>query len=75
MPLTDALLCGAGARPRTTPTNPHTRLDQQRASTRVIEQRARRAFPLRGVAPHPADISKAVSTAARQTSKLQRPAR
>src|ERR671933_2424454 len=46
-----------GDRPRTTPTNPHTQLDQQPTDTRVIEELARRAFALPGVVEEPSRIS------------------
>jgi hypothetical protein len=36
----------AGSRPRTTPTNPHTQLDQQPADPRLAEELARRALVL-----------------------------
>lgn len=39
----------AGDRPRTTPTNPHTQLDQQPTDLRWVEELARRAFALPGV--------------------------
>ena len=47
----------AGARPRTTPTNPHTQLDQQPADPRLAEELARRVFALPGVAEEPSGIS------------------
>src|SRR4030088_1584053 len=47
----------AGARPRTTPTNPHTQLDQQPTDSRLIEELARRAFALPGVIEEPSGIS------------------
>jgi hypothetical protein len=47
----------AGARPRTTPTNPHTQLDQQPTDSRLIEELARRAFALPGVVEEPSGIS------------------
>jgi len=46
--------CG---RPRTTPTNPHTQLDQQPADLRWVGELARRAFALRGVVEQPSRIS------------------
>jgi Luciferase len=46
-----------GARPRTTPTNPHTQLDQQPTDSRLIEELARRAFALPGVVEEPSRIS------------------
>jgi hypothetical protein len=46
-----------GERPRTTPTNPHTQLDQQPVDLRWIEELARRAFRLPGVLVEPSRIS------------------
>jgi Family of unknown function (DUF5519) len=46
-----------GARPRTTPTNPHTQLDQQPTDPRLVEDLARRAFALPGVVEEPSGIS------------------
>ena len=46
-----------GARPRTTPTNPHTQLDQQPADSGLVEELARRAFSLPGVVEEPSGIS------------------
>jgi hypothetical protein len=46
-----------GARPRTTPTNPHTQLDQQPTDSRLIEELGRRAFALPGVVEEPSRIS------------------
>jgi Family of unknown function (DUF5519) len=46
-----------GARPRTTPTNPHTQLDQQPTDLRWTEELARRAFALPGVVEEPSSIS------------------
>ena len=47
----------AGARPRTTPTNPHTQLDQQPTDQRLADELARRAFALPGVVEEPSGIS------------------
>jgi Family of unknown function (DUF5519) len=47
----------AGDRPRTTPTNPHTQLDQQPADPGIAEELARRAFALSGVVEQPSGIS------------------
>ena len=47
----------AGSRPRTTPTNPHTQLDQQPANPRLAEELARRVFALPGVVEQPSGIS------------------
>ena len=57
MPPTAALPLRAGARPRTTPTNPHTQLDQQPGDAGLIEELARRAFALPGVVEAPSRIS------------------
>ncbi len=46
-----------GARPRTTPTNPHTQLDQQPTDARLVAELARRAFSLPGVVEEPSGIS------------------
>jgi hypothetical protein len=46
-----------GARPRTTPTNPHTQLDQQPTDSRWTEELARRVFALPGVVAVPSRIS------------------
>src|SRR3954453_3144138 len=46
-----------GPRPSTTPTNPHTQLDQQPADLRWVEQLARRVFELPGVVEEPSGIS------------------
>jgi hypothetical protein len=47
----------SGARPRTTPTNPHTQLDQQPADPRWAEELAERVFALPGVVEEPSRIS------------------
>jgi hypothetical protein len=47
----------AGDRPRTTPTNPHTQLDQQPSDLRWVEELARRIFALPGVVEEPSRIS------------------
>ena len=47
----------AGVRPRTTPTNPHTQLDQQPIDLRWAEELARRVFGLPGVVEEPSRIS------------------
>jgi hypothetical protein len=47
----------AGARPRTTPTNPHTQLDQQPGDPRLVQELAQRAFALPGVVEEPSRIS------------------
>jgi hypothetical protein len=46
-----------GPRPRTTPTNPHTQLDQQPTDPSVIEELAARVFALPGVVELPSAIS------------------
>jgi hypothetical protein len=46
-----------GARPRTTPTNPHTQLDQQPDDPSIRDELARRAFALPGVEERPSAIS------------------
>jgi hypothetical protein len=47
----------AGARPRTTPRNPHTQLDQQPGDATLAEELARRVFALPGVVEQPSGIS------------------
>lgn len=47
----------AGRRPRTTPTNPHTQLDQQPGHAALAEELARRVFALPGVVERPSAIS------------------
>ena len=47
----------AGDRPRTTPTNPHTQLDQQPTDLRWVEELAKRVFALPGVLDEPSRIS------------------
>jgi hypothetical protein len=46
-----------GARPRTTPTNPHTQLDQQPTDPGWAAELARRVFALPGVVEEPSGIS------------------
>jgi hypothetical protein len=46
-----------GPRPRTTPTNPHTQLDQQPTSDGPREELVRRVFRLPGVSERPSMIS------------------
>jgi hypothetical protein len=46
-----------GDRPRTTPTNPHTQLDQQPTDLRWVERLAERVFALPGVVEQPSRIS------------------
>ena len=47
----------SGTRPRTTPTNPHTQLDQQPTDPRWTQELARRVFALPGVVEEPSRIS------------------
>jgi Family of unknown function (DUF5519) len=47
----------AGPRPRTTPSNPHTQLDQQPSDPSLVEELARRVFALSGVVEEPSRIS------------------
>ena len=47
----------AGDRPRTTPTNPHTQLDQQPTDLSWVEELAERVFALPGVIEEPSGIS------------------
>lgn len=47
----------SGPRPRTTPSNPHTQLDQQPGDPRLVEELARRIFALDGVREEPSRIS------------------
>jgi Luciferase len=47
----------AGDRPRTTPTNPHTQLDQQPTDLLWVEELAERVFALPGVVEQPSGIS------------------
>jgi Luciferase len=46
-----------GERPRTTPTNPHTQLDQQPTEASLVEELGRRLFALPGVVERPSGIS------------------
>jgi hypothetical protein len=46
-----------GERPRTTPTNPHTQLDQQPVDAALVEELGRRLFALPGVVERPSGIS------------------
>jgi hypothetical protein len=47
----------SGDRPRTTPTNPHTQLDQQAGDPHWAQELARRIFALPGVVEQPSRIS------------------
>jgi len=51
-----ALLQRSGLRPRTTPTNPHTQLEQN-PDTSIVVELARRVFSLPGVEERPSAIS------------------
>jgi hypothetical protein len=55
--MSSSLPIRVGDRPRTTPTNPHTQLDQQPTDLRWIEELARRIFELPGVVEEPSRIS------------------
>ena len=55
--MASSLPARAGDRPRTTPTNPHTQLDQQPGDLRWVEELARRVFALPGVVEEPSRIS------------------
>jgi hypothetical protein len=55
--MSSSLPIRVGDRPRTTPTNPHTQLDQQPIDLRWIEELARRVFELPGVVEEPSRIS------------------
>jgi hypothetical protein len=46
-----------GDRPQTTPTNPHTQLDQQPSDLRWVDELASRVFSLPGVVEEPSRIS------------------
>jgi hypothetical protein len=52
-----SLTARPGDRPRTTPTNPHTQLDQQPSDLRWVDELARRVFALPGVVEEPSGIS------------------
>jgi hypothetical protein len=56
MPLLE-LPARAGDRPRTTPTNPHTQLDQQPSDPALVAELARRIFALPGVQEQPSRVS------------------
>jgi hypothetical protein len=55
--MASALPTRTGDRPRTTPTNPHTQLDQQPSDLSWVEELARRVFSLPGVVEEPSGIS------------------
>jgi hypothetical protein len=46
-----------GPAPQTTPTNPHTQLDQQPADPALVDELARRIFALPGVVEEPSAVS------------------
>jgi hypothetical protein len=55
--MSDALPIRRGARPRTTPTNPHTQLDQQPPDETIRVQLAERLVALPGVTEAPSGVS------------------
>jgi hypothetical protein len=55
--MASALPTRTGDRPRTTPTNPHTQLDQQPSDLSWVEELTRRVFSLPGVVEEPSGIS------------------
>lgn len=55
--MSSSLPARTGDRPRTTPTNPHTQLDQQPTDLGLVEELARRVFALPGVVEEPSRIS------------------
>jgi hypothetical protein len=55
--MTHVLPLRSSARPRTTPTNPHTQLDQQPTDPAIVKQLADRAFALPAVEERPSAIS------------------
>jgi hypothetical protein len=55
--VTTGLPLRASARPRTTPSNPHTQLDQQPTNPAIANQLAERAFALPDVEERPSAIS------------------
>lgn len=55
--MSSSLPVRAGDRPQTTPTNPHTQLDQQPSDRRWVEELADRVFSLPGVVEEPSRIS------------------
>jgi hypothetical protein len=55
--MSSSLPLRVGDRPRTTPTNPHTQLDQQPQDPRWVGELARRIFALPGVVEAPSRIS------------------
>ena len=55
--MTSSLPTRAGPRPTTTPTNPHTQLDQQPADRAIHDELARRLFALPDVEERPTMIS------------------
>ncbi len=55
--MSSSLATRTGGRPRTTPTNPHTQLNQQPSDLRWVDELARRVFSLPGVVEEPSGIS------------------
>jgi Family of unknown function (DUF5519) len=55
--MSSSLPARLGDRPRTTPTNPHTQLDQQPSDSRWVDELASRVFALPGVVEEPSRIS------------------
>lgn len=55
--MSSSLPVRAGERPRTTPSNPHTQLDQQPTDVAWTEELARRVFALLGVVEEPSRIA------------------
>ena len=55
--MSSSLPIRVGDRPRTTPTNPHTQLDQQPPDSRWADELARHVFELPGVVEEPSRIS------------------
>ena len=55
--MSSSLSIRPGDRPQTTPTNPHTQLDQQPSDLRWVDELASRVFSLPGVVEEPSRIS------------------
>lgn len=53
----ESLPARSGPRPRTTPTNPHTQLDQQPADAAIRQRLAQRLFTLPDVEERPSQVS------------------
>jgi hypothetical protein len=56
-PVSSSLPARPGDRPRTTPTNPHTQLNQQPSDSHWVDELASRVFALPGVVEEPSRIS------------------